>query len=192
MLDHHALHSAPPTRADSRVPSLTWPKRVLMFGALHRDRETRPLCLHRKHLPQSHGRRYVSRSRSGNSVTSTVSSAGVGAIHGQPPSSHAIEVLRPLGIDISRQRSQPLTDELVEQATHIFVMTRGHLETIQPRFSRGRRQDLPRSANSTPEKTARLLMCPIRSAWESTPTFNVATHQTRAAQPSAVRAAILT
>ncbi|HZJ15005.1 MAG TPA: low molecular weight protein arginine phosphatase, partial [Chthoniobacteraceae bacterium] len=58
-----------------------------------------------------------------------VSSAGVGAIHGQMPSSHAIEVLRPLGIDISRQRSQPLSDELVAQATHIFAMTRGHLET---------------------------------------------------------------
>jgi RpiB/LacA/LacB family sugar-phosphate isomerase len=60
-----------------------------------------------------------------------VSSAGVGAIHGQMPSSHAIEVLRPLGIDISRQRSQPLSDELVAQATHIFAMTRGHLETIR-------------------------------------------------------------
>jgi len=60
-----------------------------------------------------------------------VASAGVGAIHGQVPSQHAIEVLRPWGIDISRQRSQPLSDDLVEKATHIFVMTRGHLETVQ-------------------------------------------------------------
>ena len=61
----------------------------------------------------------------------TVASAGVGTIHGQPPSLHAVEVLRPWGIDISRLRSQPLSEELVEKATHIFAMTRGHLETIQ-------------------------------------------------------------
>ena len=64
----------------------------------------------------------------------TVSSAGVGTIHGQPPSLHAVEVLRPLGIDITRIRSQPLSEELVENATHIFAMTRGHLETIQNVF----------------------------------------------------------
>ncbi len=63
-----------------------------------------------------------------------VASAGVGTIHGQPPSPHAVEVLRPWGIDISRIRSQPLTEELVEWATHIFVMTRGHLETVHLLF----------------------------------------------------------
>ena len=61
----------------------------------------------------------------------TVASAGVGTIYGQPPSLHAVEVLRPMGIDITRIRSQPLSEELVENATHIFAMTRGHLETIQ-------------------------------------------------------------
>ncbi len=59
-----------------------------------------------------------------------VSSAGVASGYGQPPSPHAVEVLRPWGIDISKQRSQPLTDDLVEEATHIFVMTRGHLDAI--------------------------------------------------------------
>ena len=43
-----------------------------------------------------------------------ISSAGVGAIHGQAPSMHAIEVLRPFDIDISRYRSQPITESLVE------------------------------------------------------------------------------
>ena len=42
----------------------------------------------------------------------TVASAGVGTVHGQPPSLHAVEVLRPWGIDISRIRSQPLSEEL--------------------------------------------------------------------------------
>ncbi len=60
-----------------------------------------------------------------------VASAGVGAVYGQPPSAHSVEVLRPLSIDISDIRSQPLTDELVEWATHIFVMTRGHRDTIE-------------------------------------------------------------
>ena len=59
-----------------------------------------------------------------------ISSAGVATGYGQPPSAHAVEVLRPWGLDISRIRSQPLTEELVEKATHIFVMTRGHLDAI--------------------------------------------------------------
>ena len=59
-----------------------------------------------------------------------ISSAGVATGYGQPPSTHAVEVLRPWGLDISRIRSQPLTEDLVEKATHIFVMTRGHLDAI--------------------------------------------------------------
>ena len=59
-----------------------------------------------------------------------VGSAGVATGYGQPPSLHAVEVLRPWGIDISRYRSQPLTENLVNKATHIFAMTRGHLDTI--------------------------------------------------------------
>jgi RpiB/LacA/LacB family sugar-phosphate isomerase len=63
-----------------------------------------------------------------------VASAGVATGYGQAPSLHAVEVLRPWGIDISKQRSQPLTEDLIEDATHIFVMTRGHLEAIQMYF----------------------------------------------------------
>jgi glycine hydroxymethyltransferase len=60
-----------------------------------------------------------------------VDSAGVGAMYGQPASSHGVEVLRQLGIDISGHRSQPLTPRLIEEATFIFAMTNSHLETIQ-------------------------------------------------------------
>ena len=63
-----------------------------------------------------------------------VSSAGVATGYGQPPSPHAVEVLRPWAVDISRKRSQPLTEDLVDEATHIFVMTRGHMEAIQTYF----------------------------------------------------------
>ncbi|MBI4324155.1 MAG: ribose 5-phosphate isomerase B [Chloroflexi bacterium] len=59
-----------------------------------------------------------------------VLSAGVGAMDGQPPSGHAVQVLEDLGIDISRQRSRMLTAELVEQADYIFGMTHGHLDAI--------------------------------------------------------------
>jgi glycine hydroxymethyltransferase len=63
-----------------------------------------------------------------------VSSAGVATGYGQPPSPHAVEVLRPWAVDISKKRSQPLTEDLVDEATHIFVMTRGHMEAIQTYF----------------------------------------------------------
>jgi glycine hydroxymethyltransferase len=60
-----------------------------------------------------------------------VRSAGVSTYGGQPPSYHGVEALAELGIDISKIRSQPLTEELVREASCILAMTRGHLETIQ-------------------------------------------------------------
>ncbi len=63
-----------------------------------------------------------------------VSSAGVSAGRGMPVSWQSVEVLRPWGIDISNHRSQPLTEELVEDASHILVMTRGHQEIIRRYF----------------------------------------------------------
>jgi len=57
-------------------------------------------------------------------------SAGVGAIDGMAPSPHAVQALRELGIDISRQRSRALTGELVRQADLIFGMTHGHVHAV--------------------------------------------------------------
>ena len=59
-----------------------------------------------------------------------VESAGIGAVSGQTPSPHAIEVMKELGCDISRQRSQPINQEMVRRADHIFVMTYGHLDSL--------------------------------------------------------------
>src|SRR3954470_17376091 len=59
-----------------------------------------------------------------------VLSAGVGAIDGQPPSSHAVNALKELQIDISRQRSRMLTGEVIQQADYIFGMTHGHVDAI--------------------------------------------------------------
>ncbi|HMP82330.1 MAG TPA: ribose 5-phosphate isomerase B [Verrucomicrobiota bacterium] len=59
-----------------------------------------------------------------------VMSAGLGAPNGQPPSAHAIQAMRELGIDISSQRSRMLTPDLVRQADYIFGMTHSHVDTI--------------------------------------------------------------
>jgi len=73
----------------------------------------------------------------GNRKDIEVSSAGVHAVRGQPPSLYAVQVCETSGVDISNLRSQPLTTSLVERATHIFAMTGAHLETIQLLFPQG-------------------------------------------------------
>lgn len=70
----------------------------------------------------------------GNRRDIEVASAGVHAVRGQPPSMHAVDVLKRAGIDISSHRSQPLTATLVNRATHIFAMTGSHLETLHMLF----------------------------------------------------------
>lgn len=59
-----------------------------------------------------------------------VMSAGIGAMEGQPPSHYAVEAVKELGIDISKQRSRQLTAELVQEADYIFGMTHSHVDTI--------------------------------------------------------------
>ncbi|MDB6017842.1 MAG: glycine hydroxymethyltransferase [Pedosphaera sp.] len=59
-----------------------------------------------------------------------VMSAGIGAMQGQPPSPYAVQAVRELGIDISKQRSRMLTAELVQEADFIFGMTHSHVDTV--------------------------------------------------------------
>ncbi len=70
----------------------------------------------------------------GNRKDIEVGSAGVHAVHGQPPSDHAVAVCAEEGVDIRGLRSQPLTSALAERATHIFAMTGAHVEAIQMLF----------------------------------------------------------
>jgi glycine hydroxymethyltransferase len=63
-----------------------------------------------------------------------VQSAGVSAGHGMPASRHAIQALSVDGVDLANFRSQPLSEELVREATHIFVMTRDHKRLIELLF----------------------------------------------------------
>ncbi|HEX4638732.1 MAG TPA: serine hydroxymethyltransferase, partial [Chthoniobacterales bacterium] len=73
----------------------------------------------------------------GNRKDIEVASAGVHAVRGQPPSLYAVQVCEVEGVDISDLRSQPLTHDLVDRATHIFAMTGTHLETIHMLFPHG-------------------------------------------------------
>ena len=73
----------------------------------------------------------------GNRKDIEVISAGVHAVRGQPPSLYAVQVCEEDGVDISNLRSQPLTAELVDEATHIFGMTGAHLESIHMLFPHG-------------------------------------------------------
>jgi len=73
----------------------------------------------------------------GNRKDIEVASAGVHAVRGQPPSLYAVQVCQQEDVDISGLRSQPLTNELVERATHIFAMTGAHLETVHLLFPHG-------------------------------------------------------
>ncbi len=49
---------------------------------------------------------------------------------GQSPSHNSVRACREIGIDISQQRSQMLTRELVQEADYIFGMTHGHVDTV--------------------------------------------------------------
>jgi glycine hydroxymethyltransferase len=59
-----------------------------------------------------------------------VTSAGIGAGAGQPPSSHSVDVMAELNLDIRHLRSKPLVADLVRKADFIFVMTYGHLDSM--------------------------------------------------------------
>src|SRR6516162_6558647 len=63
-----------------------------------------------------------------------VLSADLCAVEGQPPSAHAVQAVKELGIDISTQRSRMLTPELVSQADYIFGMTHSHVDTVMMLF----------------------------------------------------------
>lgn len=60
-----------------------------------------------------------------------VVSAGLGAMHGQQASAHAVRILQREGIDISGHRSQPVSAALIARADHIYAMTQGHLDILQ-------------------------------------------------------------
>src|SRR3990167_5281266 len=63
-----------------------------------------------------------------------VASAGVWAQQGRSASDEVLEVLTEHGINFSVFRSQPVTKDLVQQATHIFVMQSYHKQMLEDSY----------------------------------------------------------
>ena len=59
-----------------------------------------------------------------------VVSAGSFAMPGTRATPQAVEAVKPLGADLSRHRSQPLSVELIHQADVIFTMGRNHADAV--------------------------------------------------------------
>ena len=60
-----------------------------------------------------------------------VNSAGVAAGPGGSANPETVEVLRSRGIELEGFRSAMVDEELLEEAAHIFCMTRSHLEMLE-------------------------------------------------------------
>jgi protein-tyrosine-phosphatase len=61
----------------------------------------------------------------------TVGSAGVSARRGEPVTEYSAMALKKVGIDISDHHSQPLTQQMLDQAKLILCMTESHRDMIQ-------------------------------------------------------------
>ena len=59
-----------------------------------------------------------------------VTSAGLAAGYGAPASPESVELAAAAGADLSDHQSQPLTEDLLEGADHVFCMTNGHRRSI--------------------------------------------------------------
>src|SRR4051812_39082515 len=60
----------------------------------------------------------------------SVISAGSFAMPGAKAATPAIEALKPMGADLSRHRSRPLSVELIHQADVVYVMSRSHAQAV--------------------------------------------------------------
>ena len=63
-----------------------------------------------------------------------VRSAGIAGYPGDEPNIETAKLLGSRGITLDGFRSQPVSQELLEQSTHVFAMTSGHLEALENLF----------------------------------------------------------
>lgn len=66
-----------------------------------------------------------------NDLDVLVDSAGVFADIGAPATDEAIRAMEKRGIDLTSHRTKPLTDELIDMADIILVMTSAHKQLIE-------------------------------------------------------------
>ena len=63
-----------------------------------------------------------------------VGSAGVSASRGTPANRETLAILKKRGVDLTGFASRRVTKEILNKATHVFAMTRGHLEALEEMF----------------------------------------------------------
>ena len=63
-----------------------------------------------------------------------INSAGIATGGGQPPSEHTLSILNAENINLSGNRSQAINADLLNSASHIFVMSASHLYTLEALF----------------------------------------------------------
>ncbi len=59
-----------------------------------------------------------------------IASAGIAADFGSPASTDAVVLLNQEDVDLSQHRSQPLTEQLLDQADYVFTMTGHHRDVV--------------------------------------------------------------
>ena len=64
----------------------------------------------------------------------SVASAGVAAYPGSPMSPDTARLLAERGVDDDGFQSQPVGERLVSEATHVFAMTRSHMDALLSLF----------------------------------------------------------
>ena len=64
----------------------------------------------------------------------TVSSAGTSASKGAPCNPETAVLLKKRGASLDGFGSRPVTDAILSQATHVFAMTLGHLQSLESHF----------------------------------------------------------
>ncbi len=63
-----------------------------------------------------------------------VGSAGVAASKGTPCSNETASILKQRGAGLENFKSRPVSSAILAEATHVFVMTVGHLQALESRF----------------------------------------------------------
>ncbi len=63
-----------------------------------------------------------------------VSSAGVAAAKGDAASRETLTSLKKRGAGLENFRSRPVSDEILDAASHVFAMTEGHLAALEACF----------------------------------------------------------
>ena len=86
-----------------------------------------------------------------NHAAVKVASAGLHAVEGRSASPLAVVVLAKQGIDLSAFRSQPVTSELIKEATSVFAMTRDHLRQLLRLYPESQRKFFLLNAGSLDE-----------------------------------------